>query len=84
MTPNHRFSTVARFIAVHNVLRIILISVLQCFMKCYLENVGAITADNTIEMKQATVHFATNEDLITGCRKELSEIGIMKIIIYLN
>ncbi|XP_037032598.1 uncharacterized protein LOC119071706 [Bradysia coprophila] len=46
----------------------------MCFMKCYMENVGAITADNTIKMEQAKVHFGTNDDVITSCFKELSEI----------
>lgn len=48
-------------------------------MKCYLENVGVISTDNAIVIKQATVHFATNEDVVASCMKELSEIGMEMI-----
>lgn len=44
-------------------------------MKCYLENVGALSSDNLIVMNQAVSHFATNEDIINNCLKEQNDIG---------
>ncbi|KAJ6636111.1 General odorant-binding protein 84a [Pseudolycoriella hygida] len=46
----------------------------MCFMKCYLEKVGVMSSENVIDMKAATQHFSTNEDLINSCLMEQSEI----------
>lgn len=49
-------------------------------MKCYLENMGAISSENIIAMKQAVVHFSTNEDIINSCVKEQSDIGMIMMM----
>lgn len=49
-------------------------------MKCYLENLGALSSDNVIAMKQAVLHFSTNEDLINSCLTEQSDIGMMLLV----
>lgn len=46
-------------------------------MKCYLENVGALSAENTIAMNQAVSHFSTNDDVINSCMLEINDIGMM-------